>query len=468
MTDRRATAPPTTEHGSSAAELARDALVAELDRRVRTDELTQLASKAQMTDWLDAAPVGSLLGLIDIDDFRLLNQSLGHDAGDDILVLMGRRLQASCPQPDHFVARISQDEFAVLAVGPDHDPDRFAGRLADIFGDPFRIGSQSVGIRVTCGISVCAPGKSANHVIREADTAMYEAKSRSKGTALSFDESFHRRAVEAFEISEGLRRALADHELQIHYQPEIDLASGQTLAAEALLRWTHPTRGSIPPTMFIPVAEAGGMIGEIGRFVLDGALAQRRAWVDAGVVSEQFTMAVNLSMRQLDDPGFVGAVGWALAEWGCDPARLCLELTESALMADPVSAIARLDQLAALGVQLAIDDFGTGYSSLAYLQQLPITALKIDRGFVSRSDEQRGRTLTTAIVGIAEALGLRTIAEGIETADQERFMRQLGCDLGQGYLFSRPVAADRFADAVEAIGSAGGGDERTTVISGRR
>jgi len=423
-------------------------LLAELERRVRTDALTQLASKAQMLEWLETVEDGSAFVLLDLDDFRLLNQTLGHDAGDILLTLVARRLEAACPAPHFRVGRISQDEFAVLRVGLDAAPERLESMLADVFRDSFRIGDRVVGVRATCGISTCGSGKSPMAVVREADTAMYEAKASAKGGALFFDEVFRQRAVEAFEISEGLRHALSNHQLKIHYQPEVDLGSGRVIGAEALLRWSHPVLGSIPPTSFIPVAEACGMIGEIGAFVLDGALAQRRFWVDRGLIADDFTMAVNISARQLEDPQFVDAVAWALESNGCPPRCLCIELTESALMAEPVEAVARLDRMAELGIRLAIDDFGTGYSSFSYLQYLPITDLKIDRSFVSRSSEPRGAALVEAILGIARALDLGTIAEGIETLDQRDLVRRLGCRTGQGYVFSRPAAADRFIEAV--------------------
>lgn len=413
-------------------------VIAELDQRVRIDSLTQLGSKAQMVEWLEAAEAGSLLALLDLDDFRLLNQTLGHDAGDVLLTLVARRLERACPAPTFRVGRISQDEFAVLHVGSDVDAEDLASVVANSFRDPFRVGGRAVGVRATCGITACDPSKSANTVIREADTAMYEAKARAKSGALVFDESYHRRAVEAFELADGLGRAIDGAELDIHFQPEVDLATGRVVAAEALLRWTNPRLGSVPPDTFIPIAETCGMIGEMGAFVLRGALARRRAWVAAGDVDDRFTVAVNVSARQLDDESFVDLVAWELQSAGCPPEGLCLELTESAIMADPTEAITRLARLADLGVRLAIDDFGTGYSSLAYLQHLPITHLKIDRSFVARSGEARGAALIDATIGIARALGLGTIAEGIETPAQARLVAELGCDLGQGYLFARP------------------------------
>ncbi len=420
-------------------------VIAELDRRVRTDDLTQLGSKAQMVEWLETAASGSKLALLDLDDFRLLNQTLGHDAGDVLLTLVARRLERACPEPDYRVGRISQDEFAVLQVGADADAEQLASVVASTFRDPFRVGGRAVGVRATCGITECAPTKSPTTVIREADTAMYEAKARAKSGALVFDEVYHRRAVEAFELADGLGRAVAGSEFDIHYQPEVDLARGRVVGAEALLRWTNPRLGAVPPDTFIPIAETCGMIGELGAFVLRGALAQRRRWIAEGVVDDDFTMAVNVSARQIDSDGFGDLVAWQLEVTGCPPERLCLELTESAIMADPAEAVTRLGRLARLGVQLAIDDFGTGYSSLAYLQHLPITHLKIDRSFVARSAEPRGAALIEATIGIARALGLATVAEGIETPEQRRLVTDLGCDVGQGYLFARPMPPSDFA-----------------------
>lgn len=427
------------------------AVAAELARQVRTDALTRLASKPQMLEWLDLAPAGSLLALIDIDDFRLLNQTLGHDAGDHVLRTLARRLEAACTAPAHRVCRISQDEFAVLRVGAHERPEDLASTVAAVFADPVRIGDRVVGVRATSGISTCAAGKASNTVIREADSAMYEAKTRAKGQAVVFDEVFHRRAAVTFEIVEGLRRSLQSGDgLEVHFQPEVDLVSGRVVAAEALVRWNHPGRGAVPPSDFVPVAEASGMIGDLGELVLRAALAQRREWVADGLVDDDFTIAVNVSARQLEDHGFVETVRWELVAVGCPPERLCLELTESALMADPDEAVARLGRLAALGVGLAIDDFGTGYSSLAYLQHLPITQLKIDRSFVARSDDPRGAALLEATIGIARALDLGTIGEGVETRAQLERLRSLGCVTAQGFLLARPTSAEEFPAAVRA------------------
>jgi diguanylate cyclase (GGDEF)-like protein len=421
-------------------------MITELDRRVRMDELTQLGSKAQMIEWLEAATTGSALALLDLDDFRLLNQTLGHDAGDVVLTLVARRIEAACAPMDCRVARISQDEFAVFRTTPDEHPERLADVLESVFAEPFRVGDRVIGVRATCGLSVWAVGKSPLTMIREADSAMYEAKSHVKGGALIFDERFHRRAAQAFEIAEGLRRACNEHELDIHYQPEVNLHTGRVVAVEALARWNHPTLGSIPPMEFVPVAETSGAIFQIGAFVLEGALAQRRRWLDAGLVDDDFSVAVNLSVRQLEDPRLIEQVRWELEATGCPPSKLCLELTETAFMSDPTGACAHLGRLADLGVRLAIDDFGTGYSSLAYLQNLPITDLKIDRGFVDRSSESRGAALVEAIIGIADALELGTIAEGIETPEQLELVTRLGCKTGQGYLFARPAAPALMAD----------------------
>ncbi|HOT81013.1 MAG TPA: EAL domain-containing protein [Microthrixaceae bacterium] len=298
-------------------------VIAELDRRVRTDDLTQLGSKAQMVEWLETAASGSKLALLDLDDFRLLNQTLGHDAGDVLLTLVARRLERACPEPDYRVGRISQDEFAVLQVGADADAEQLASVVASTFRDPFRVGGRAVGVRATCGITECAPTKSPTTVIREADTAMYEAKARAKSGALVFDEVYHRRAVEAFELADGLGRAVAGSEFDIHYQPEVDLARGRVVGAEALLRWTNPRLGAVPPDTFIPIAETCGMIGELGAFVLRGALAQRRRWIAEGVVDDDFTMAVNVSARQIDSDGFGDLVAWQLEVTGC-PSRAAL------------------------------------------------------------------------------------------------------------------------------------------------
>ncbi len=431
------------EGAAQAAAGAADALISELDRRVRTDELTQLGSKAQMIDWLSVASAGSVLALLDLDDFRLFNQTLGHDAGDVLLTLVARRLEASCAAMGCRVARISQDEFAVLRPAGGEAATQLADLLAGVFDEPFRVGDRVIGVRATSGLSLLEDEKSPLTMIREADSAMYEAKAAAKGGAAIFDERFHQRAVEAFEIAEGLRRAGAEGELEVHFQPVVSLDGGRVVAAEALARWTHPTLGTVPPDTFIPIAESSGAIFELGAFVLATALAQRQRWIESGQVSDDFSVAVNLSARQLDDQRLTDQIAWALESTGCPPDRLCLELTESIFVREPATAGARLARLADLGVRLAIDDFGTGYSSLTYLQNLPITELKIDRSFVARSGTERGASLVAAIVGIANALGLETVAEGIETPDERDLVARLGCTMGQGFLFSRPLPADQ-------------------------
>ena len=416
------------------------------DRRLRTDDLTQLASKYQLFQWLDECERG-LLALFDVDDFRVLNHSLGHDFGDAALQLLARRLESANSGPDRYVARLGQDEFAVLALGS-VSPAELSEQLRSLLREPFRLGGRLVRLRATHGIARCAGTKAPNDVIREADTAMYEAKSHARGNGLVFDDAFQERAMRSLELAEGLRHAVDQGDLAVHYQPQVDLGSGRIVAVEALVRWWHPTIGSVPPASFIPLAEASGLVGDIGAFVLHEAVAQRSAWAAEGLVHPHFAVGVNVSPRQLEEDGFVGSVHDALELHGCPSWGLCLEVTEGAIMADPTAAAARLTELSELGVHISVDDFGTGHSAFAYLLELPISQLKVDRSFVSQAHEPRGRTLVSAVLGLARSLGLESVAEGIETDLHRVVLRDLGCDVGQGYLFGRPAPAEEVTETL--------------------
>ena len=418
------------------------------DRRLRTDELTQLASKYQLLQWLDGCE-GGLLALLDVDDFRLLNHSLGHDFGDAALQLLARRLESTNSGPGRYVARLGQDEFAVLSVGSE-SADELSERLRSILREPFRLGGRLLRLRATHGIARCDAAKSPNDVIREADTAMYEAKSHARGRGLVFDDAFQQRAMQALELAEGMRHAVDQGDLAVHYQPQVDLGSERIVAVEALVRWQHPTIGQVSPATFVPLAEASGLIGEIGTFVLHEALAQRSAWAAQGLIHPHFAVGVNVSPRQLEEDGFVESVREALELHGCPAWGLCLEVTEGAIMSDPVTATARLTELADLGVRISVDDFGTGHSAFAYLLELPIAQLKVDRSFVSQAHEPRGRTLVAAVLGLARSLGLESVAEGIESDLHRVVLRDLGCDLGQGYLFARPAEPSTVTQVLRA------------------
>lgn len=434
------------------------------DRRLRTDDLTQLASKYQLLEWLEGSERG-LLALLDVDDFRLLNHSLGHDFGDAALQLLARRLESTNSGPGRFVARLGQDEFAVLSLGSE-TPAELSERLRSMLREPFRLGGRLVRLRATHGIARCDGTKAPNDVIREADTAMYEAKSHARGHGLVFDDAFQHRAMQTLELSEGLRHAVDQGDLSVHYQPQVDLGSGRLVAVEALVRWWHPTIGAVSPATFIPLAEASGLVGEIGAFVLSQAVAQRAAWAAEGLLDPRFAVGVNVSPRQLEEDGFVESVHEVLELHGCPARGLCLEVTEGAIMADPAAATARLGELSDLGVRISVDDFGTGHSAFAYLLELPIAQLKVDRSFVSQAHEPRGRTLVAAVLGLARSLGLESVAEGIETDLHRLVLRDLGCDVGQGYLFGRPAPAAELTEVLRAEAAARPMQARAAAGSG--
>jgi EAL domain-containing protein (putative c-di-GMP-specific phosphodiesterase class I) len=282
--------------------------------------------------------------------------------------------------------------------------------------------------------------------MREADTAVHRSKQLGRGRITAFGASLQRKAEARLDLEHGLRTAVRQKELTVAWQPEVDLASGGVVGAEALARWDRPDQGAVPPDEFIPVAEDTGLIIEIGEWVLDSALAQLDVWSSSGLVDDDFVVAVNVSGRQLVVPGFAETVGELLGRHGRSPSQLCVEITERVLVEDHGAARSVLDALASVGVRIAIDDFGTGYSSLASLQQMPASHLKIDRSFISDLEAPAGRAIVRAIVGVAKALGLRTIAEGIEEEHQLQRLRALGVDLGQGFLLGRPVPADALPD----------------------
>jgi EAL domain-containing protein (putative c-di-GMP-specific phosphodiesterase class I) len=280
----------------------------------------------------------------------------------------------------------------------------------------------------------------ADALVRDSDAAMYLAKERGKGRSELFDASLRERAWKRLELEAGLRAALGNGELVLHYQPEIDLASGRTVACEALVRWHHPHRGLVPPADFIPLAETSGLIVPMGEWVLDEACRQLGAWRADGSASDDLVMAVNISPRQLSAAGLSATVAATLERHGLPADRLCLEITESVIMADPASAMATLRELKALGVQLAIDDFGTGYSSLNYVREFPVDMLKIDKSFIDGlGNESSSSSLVATVLELARVLELKAVAEGVERPDQLEHLRALHCDFAQGFLFARPL-----------------------------
>jgi len=414
------------------------------------DALTGLPNRALFTDRIQHALSqgrrrGTECGVIflDLDRFKTVNDSLGHAAGDELLVAVARRIDDSLRSSDT-AARLGGDEFAVLLedLSGSEEAVLVADRIGAALSSPVVVQGREVFVKASVGISVGRVG--ASELLRQADVAMYRAKAEGKGRARVFEESMQAEVVERLELEGELLRAIERDEIDVHYQPVIAL-DGQTLAGfEALARWNHPRRGLVPPPMFIPLAEENGSIVTLGRQILRTACRQAARWIEAfptAAGEPSRIMSVNLSGRQLEDPNIVADVAAALADTGLPASALVLEITETVLMHDTEATIARLTALKALGVRLAVDDFGTGYSSLRYLRRFPIDILKMAKPFVDGLDagDDEGRALARAIVELATSLKLACIAEGIEAGAQADVLHELGCGLGQGYHFARPM-----------------------------
>ncbi|HEX8336521.1 MAG TPA: EAL domain-containing protein, partial [Pyrinomonadaceae bacterium] len=381
---------------------------------------------------------------LDLDRFKYINDSLGHAAGDQLLVTIARRLENHL-RPTDTVARLGGDEFAVLLDGLEDEGDaiRVAERVQEELTSPFNLGGHEVFTTASIGIALSAPGHDhPERVLRDADTAMYRAKEKGKARYELFDADMHARAVERLRLENDLRRAVERGEFQVNYQPIVSLDSDRVAGFEALVRWEHPERGFVPPSEFIPVAEETGMIVEIGQWVLRESCRQMREWQRLSFDNRLLTVSVNLSGKQFLQPNLIGCVKQILHETDLDPRCLKLEITESVMMENAEAASAMLVQLRALGVQLSIDDFGTGYSSLSYLHRFPVNTLKIDRSFVIRmGDAGENSEIVRTILTLASNLGMDVIAEGVETKGQLSQLKAMNCPYGQGYFFSKPVDA---------------------------
>jgi diguanylate cyclase (GGDEF)-like protein/PAS domain S-box-containing protein len=410
------------------------------------DPLTGLANRALLNDFLERSlarrsnpdPAVAVL-FIDLDRFKLINDSLGHRAGDALLVSMGRRIEALL-RPSDLVARLGGDEFVVVLDSVEHrrDPVRVAGRIRAELTAPIDIEGTEVVTTGSIGIAVASAGDDADGLLRDADAAMYLAKSNGRDRYEIFDAELRTQATEKLRMETALRRALEHGGLEVHYQPEIDLASGELVGAEALVRWNHPTDGQLDAWAFIELAEETGLILDLGAWVLREACRQAGRW-RRDHPGHDLTLRVNLSGKQFAQADLVDQVVEALREGDVPASALCLEITETALMSDPAMGLRVLNDLRSLGVELAIDDFGTGYSSLSYLKRFPVDVLKIDRSFVDGLGKDPDDTaIVTAIISLARSLGLRVVAEGVETSCQLAELRRLACDHAQGFLFARP------------------------------
>src|ERR1700691_859803 len=383
---------------------------------------------------------------LDLDGFKHINDSLGHQIGDKLLQSIAKGL-VSCIRGSDSVSRQGGDEFVVLLLELEQAEDAAvtARRMLEAVALPHCIDQHNLHVTASIGVSVYPDdGLDADTLIKNADTAMYQAKENGRRSFQFFKPAMNVRAVERQFIEEGLRRALEQRELMLHYQPKVNLMTGAIAGAEALIRWTHPTRGPIAPVDFIPVAEECGLILPIGAWVLREACAQARTWMDAGLPVT--SMAVNVSAMEFRDKNFLDGLFAILSETGLDPRFLELELTESVLMKRVEFTASILQALRKRGVLVAVDDFGTGYSSLSYLRKFPVDALKIDQSFVRQiSTAGDDTTIVKAVIGMARSLKLRVIAEGVETLEEVAFLRAYRCEEAQGDYFSRPVPAQQFA-----------------------
>jgi diguanylate cyclase (GGDEF)-like protein len=417
------------------------------------DFLTGLPNRMLLNDRIGQAIVSArrhakqvAVLFLDLDGFKHINDSLGHPVGDKLLQSVAKCLVASVRGTDT-VSRQGGDEFVVLLPDLQQPEDAavMAGRILRDVAEPHLVDQQELHVSTSIGVSVFPDdGADAETLIKNADTAMYQAKENGRQSFQFFKPAMNDRAVERQSIEESLRRALERHEFTLHYQPKINIKTGAITGAEALIRWTHPSRGSISPAQFIPIAEDCGLILPIGRWVLRHATEQAQAWVDAGL--RPTTMAVNVSAMEFRDDDFVRGLFGILDESRLNPRALELELTESVLMKRVASTAFILQTLRKRGVQVAIDDFGTGYSSLSYLRKFPIDTLKIDQSFVRQIANADGdAAIVTAVIGMARSLKLRVVAEGVETLEELEFLHGHHCEEAQGYYFSRPMPAEQFA-----------------------
>ena len=411
------------------------------------DGLTRLPTRAHFETQMAAAVVqcdaySSKLALlfIDLDGFKPVNDTFGHSSGDRVLQSVGKRLKA-CADSGDVIARVGGDEFLMLLVnaGTPDDVSQRARKIVSSLAQPFEVEDREVGIGCSIGIAFYPDDGQHAKLIARADSAMYAAKRAGGGGFCFFIPAMEDDARERFDLLRDLRLALDRKELELYYQPKIDAASGKVTAAEALLRWQHPKRGMVPPSVFIPIAERFGLIRSIGQWVIDDACRQARVWQDKGL---KMRVAINLSASQMRQEDIVARIEGALARHRVDPSLLTCEITESVAMEDTRATQATFRQLGAAGIHLAIDDFGTGYSSLAYLRKLPAEELKIDRSFVLDIEfSADARAVVDAVVKLAHALSLKVVAEGVENERQQRILVQLGCDELQGFLFARPMTA---------------------------
>jgi diguanylate cyclase (GGDEF)-like protein/PAS domain S-box-containing protein len=438
---------------------ARKNLEDDLRHRAFHDPLTGLANRTLFADRVKLAEARAdrkggryAVFILDVDDFKNVNDTLGHDVGDQLLAALAERLSGQLRAPDT-LARLGGDEFAILIEDVENEAalSLVTNRLMSVFSLPFQLSCGEVVVGGSLGTAASSPLEHrSKELLRNADVAMYMAKAGGKGSSEIFEAGMHAPMVERLQLRADLQTAVTEGQLRLDYQPIVDLEEGTILALEALVRWEHPRRGLLSPDEFIPLAEETGDIVPVGNWVLDEACRQGRAWQLRHTTHSSVGISVNLSPRQLRDPGFSDRVAHALTQSGLAPATLILEITESTLMTDTGSAVQRLEELKELGVRLAIDDFGTGYSSLSYLRRFPIDILKMDKTFIEGVVAgAEDAAIAHALVALGDTLQLETLAEGIENAEQLAAVRRAGYSLGQGYFLARPLEATSIDDLLE-------------------
>ena len=427
----------------------------EIQRRAHYDEVTGLPNRtlfrAQVDAALAAGDMGAVVLLLDVDHFKEVNDALGHELGDELLQGIGERLAGLCE--DEIAARLGGDEFAVLLPhGSAELAEAFAARIHEALEQPFELGGFSLEVAASVGIAVFGEhGEDADALLQHADVAMYLAKGAHAGTAVYSAEQDTNDA-ERLALAGELRRAIEQEELVVHYQPKADLQTGRIVGVEALVRWIHPERGFIPPDAFIPIAERTGLIKPLSTYVLRTAIDQCAAWAAEGL---DLHVAVNLTIPDLLDLELPDRIAAMLAKAGVPAGQLELEVTESTILADPFRVRHVIDRLNELGLGFAIDDFGTGYSSLAYLKQLPVQTIKIDRSFVmDMIESESDAAIVRSTIDLARNLGLRVVAEGVETEAMWDALREQGATLAQGYLISKPVSAADLAPLLVRVAAA--------------
>ncbi len=453
-----------------------DPLTSLPNRRSFNEQLNRILKRCRRHD------TGAALMFIDLDHFKRINDSIGHGRGDRLLVEIAKRLTVELREDDAInyytdnnaeedgpamsgteIARLGGDEFTVVLsdVNDIDHIERIARRIHATLSEPIPLQSHNPVVTPSIGIAVYPQdGEDPDTLVRNADTAMYAAKSDGRACVRFYDEEMNARAVEQLKMEEELRDALVNHELELRYQPQVDSSSGEVVSMEALVRWKHPERGLISPLDFIPVAERTGQIIELSEWVMREVARHCLYWDSLGL--RPFRVCVNISPLQFNQSNLPQTIGEFLAETGLDAGRIELELTESAIMTDAETNIEKLRQLKALGLELAVDDFGTGYSSLSYLKRFPIDTLKIDQSFVADLDTPDGAAIVDAIIALSKTLKLRVIAEGIENPEQLRYLVNKGCDLMQGYYFARPIYPEDVPDILRQdftpeLASAAGG-----------